>query len=492
MRWLYFCLLLLFPQPALAGWFKATSGHFVVYGEGSADSVRAYAEKLEKFDGVLAKMTGLETEGDANRLIVFLVDGTSAVQRQMGTKDSGVAGFYEPQLWGTIAVVPRQAGNSEYELNAQTVLFHEYAHHFMLQNAPVAYPAWYVEGFAEFWSTIEFARDGAISVGKPAKHRFYGLAMLPAFPVERLLVPDDRELKDDQREAFYGWSWLLTHYLRFAPGRKGQLTSYLHAFADGAAPRDAAIKAFGPVKDLQKELTAYLDATHWSYSQLTGVVLPGARIDVVQLSPSQSAAMPLFMRTYRASRTKAEVDAVVADARKLAARFPGEPMALDILAEFELDAGNYDVSQKANDAVTAANPADSHALMRAARIAETRLSGKGSTQQWKAVRSLIVKANRAAPNDPFPLWAYYRWYGQSGTPMDKVAIDGLRRALELAPQVAMLRFNLAQQDFRDGNETGARAVLAPLLNDPHSASIRNAARAMLDSKGKTSDPEPPL
>lgn len=480
--------LMLLASPAHASWNKASSDHFIVYGEGSSEAVRAYAEKLEKFETVLAKRTGRQTEAGANRLIVFLVNDTGQVQRQMGTKDSYVAEFYSPRLWGTIAVVPRRTGTGEYDLDSQTVLFHEYAHHFMLQNAAAAYPAWFVEGFAEYYSTTEFKSDGAVHVGFPAKHRFYGLAILPPFPVERLLNPNDRPLTPDQREGFYGWSWLLTHHLHFSTSRKGQLDSYLREFASGTAPADAAKKAFGPTADLQKDLSAYRDARRLSYFKLTDIEFAPPKIDVVTLSESQSAALPMYLRTFRTSHGQKEMDSVVADARKLAARFPAEPLALDALAEFECDVGRLDEAQRANDAVLLAEPKNARALMRAARIAEERLAGKGDPAAWRAIRSLIVKANRASPNNPYPLWAYYRWHAKSGTPVTPTAVDGLRRALELAPQVADLRFALAQQAFKDGHDAAARDVLAPLVNDPHSPGLRAAAQAMLDAKGKPAMP----
>lgn len=494
MRWLAVFALFFLPQPLLAAWYKATSSHFIVYGEGSADSVRDYAEKLEKFEALLAARTGLETEADANRLIVFLVNGTDAVQKQMGVRGTNIAGFYSPRLWGTIAVVPRRSGGGgEYDLDSQTVLFHEYAHHFMLQNAPVAYPRWYSEGFAEYFSTTEFKPDGAVQFGYPAKHRFYGLAVLPVFPVQQLLVPDDRKMTDDRTEAFYGWSWLLTHYLNFEAKRKGQLDSYLKAFAGGTPPTDAAVKAFGPMDKLQKDLSAYRDARRMSYVEWRGFKPPDAGIAVVALSAPQNAAMAMYMRTYRPSNGKAEVDAAVAEARKLAARYPAEPMALDALAEFELDAEQYDAAKRANDAALATRPNDARLLMRAARIAITRLGTTGDDVQWKAVRSLIVKANRAAPNDPFPLWEFYRWHYRAGVAVPKTALDGLRRAVQLAPQVSDLRFALAGEELRGGEEATARRTLAPLLNDPHSAEVRQAAQALLDAKGRpTVDaPKPP-
>ncbi len=484
MRWLAALALFLLPQPLLAAWHKATSGHFIVYGEGSAQSVRDYSEKLEKFEALLAARTGLQTEADANRLIVFLVRTTDAVQKQMGVRGTNIAGFYSPRIWGTIAVVPRRNGGGEYDLDSQTVLFHEYAHHFMLQNAPVAYPRWYSEGFAEYFSTTEFKPDGAAQFGYPAKHRFYGLATLPAFPVQQLLVPDDRKMTEDRTEAFYGWSWLLTHYLNFESARKGQLNSYLQAFAGGMPPADAAAKAFGPIDKLQKDLNAYRDARRMSYVQWRGFKPPEATIAVVTLSPSENAAMPMYMRTFRPSRGKEEIDAVVTEARKLAARYPADPMALDALAEFELDAEQYDAAQRANDSALVARPNDGRLLLRAARIAIARLGKTGDAAQWKAVRTLVVKANRAAPNDPFPLWEFYRWHHRAGVAVSKTAVDGLRRALQLAPQVSELRFALAGKDLRGGDEATARRTLAPLLNDPHSVEVRQAAQALLESRGK--------
>ena len=45
---------------------------------------------------------------------------------------------------------------------ADVILFHEYVHHFMLQHFSVAYPAWFVEGYAELFSNTRFERDGTI------------------------------------------------------------------------------------------------------------------------------------------------------------------------------------------------------------------------------------------------------------------------------------------------------------------------------------------
>lgn len=478
-----FLSLLTFPTSATAEWYKATSDHFIVYSEGSAESVRAYIQKLENFDAILSATTGRVSEPAANKLLVFVVPNISAVQRQVGGKATNIAGFYRARIWGTMAIVPRRTGGSgEFDLDAETVLFHEYVHHFMLQNAPSAYPPWYVEGFAEYFSTTQFRTDGSVYVGYPAKHRFYGIAVLPQFPVARMLIPDERPMSADQRESFYGWSWLLTHYLRYAPDRSGQLMTYLKSYASGSSPAVAA-NAFGPLPKLQADLVKYRDQRKMSFVQMRGVQLPTKTIDVVALPESEGASMPLFIRSMRESNGEAEVKAAVAEARQLASRYPKEPVAQDILAEFELDAEQFDAARAANAAVLAAKPNDSRALLRSARIELAQMKGGGDDAKWKTVRSLIVKANRAAPDDPFPLWMFYQWHAMSGNAAPKIAVDGLRRALELAPQVPELRFAFASRLVRDGKKDDARIVLAPLINDPHSAEVRDAAAKLLAGDG---------
>lgn len=419
------------------------------------------------------------------KLTIFVVDGIGDVRRSMSSGSRNVAGYYRPSIWGSIAVVPRRADNGEFELDAETVLFHEYAHHFMLQYSRSGYPAWYVEGFAEYFSTVDFRRDGSVAVGSPAKHRFYGIATLPAFPLVRMFSPELGKMGPDQTEAFYGWSWLLTHYLRFAPDRKGQVNTYLKQFSEGVPPMQAAVAAFGPISILQKDIEKYRDARTLSFVKVVGFKFADNKVDVVTLPPAQSALVPFYFRFMQGSNGPAEVAKFLADVQPLAARFPDEPMALELLAEGALDARQFDDAEKANSALLAKRPQDARALIRAARIAEARLGEKGDPAQWKSVRSLIVKANRVAPDDPIPLWEFYRWFEKSGTrPIPAVAIDGLRKAQILAPQSADVRFALARELIAGGKRDEAKITLAPVLNDPHSAEMREAARAMLAGDDK--------
>ena len=92
--------------------------------------------------------------GDGNRLTVYVVSNPRAVQKLVHDKSGFVAGIYMPRASGSIAFVPRSAGGgSKTDLNADTIFFHEYAHHLMMQELDRPLPAWLIEGFAEFLST---------------------------------------------------------------------------------------------------------------------------------------------------------------------------------------------------------------------------------------------------------------------------------------------------------------------------------------------------
>jgi hypothetical protein len=484
LRFLLSVLLMLTPTIARAEWNKATSNHFIIYGEMNNERLRNFTERIEKFDGLMRILTGQGKETSPNKLVLFLVRDVAAVQRLVGKARGNIAGFYSPSIAGSIAVVPKTGGGSEADLSSDIVLFHEYAHHFMLQYFAAGYPAWYVEGFAEYYSTTEFRKDGSIAVGMPANHRAYSLLTLPAYPLTKMFAADAVKMSEAETASFYGQSWLLTHYLRFEPSRKGQLTTYLKAFATGVPAEKAASDAFGDTAKLQVDLKRYLQAKKMSYQQLRGLPIPVPTIEIAPVNATESALMPLYIRYMNGANGQAEVDSFVVDARITAAKHPGEARALELLAEGELDAEMFDAASKANDALLAQRPTDARALLRRARIAAAIMRDTDKYPGgWKAIRSLIVKANRAAPNDPFPLSEYYNAFQGEGMKPPTIAADGLNRALELAPQAPSLRFAYANYLIRSDKRTEARAVLAPLLNHPHSPSIRDTARAMLEPSG---------
>jgi hypothetical protein len=480
-RVLLFCLVAIMPSVSHAEWRKATSEHFIIYGDMPEDRLRGFAERVEKFDALLRALTGQKSEASPNKLVIFAVRDATTVQKVIGKGAGNVAGFYSPGIAGSIAVTPKSYGSGgKFSADSDTILFHEYAHHFMLQYFAAGYPAWYVEGFAEYYSTTDFKLDGSIAVGLPAYHRAGSLVNLAPYPVDKMFAADAAKLNNEESARFYGYAWLMTHYLSFEPTRKGQLTAYLKAFAKGVPAEKAASDAFGDSATLQADLKRYLNANKINYRKISGLSFPPAEIKVDLVSPAESTLMPLYIRFMNDSNRQEEIDSFVNEIRIEAVRHPNEPRALEMLAEGELDAERFGAATKANDAFLALRPTDGRGLLRRARIAAAIMRDTNDFPGgWKAVRSLVVKANRAAPDDPFPLMEYYDTFRQEGIKPPTIVGDGLNRALELAPQVPSLRFAFANYLINTGKRDDARIVLAPLLNNPHSPGMRDAARAML-------------
>jgi tetratricopeptide (TPR) repeat protein len=490
LAWL--ALLACAPAQAHAEWREASSRHFLVYSEGSAQSVRDFAGKLEKFDKAMRLRLGLKDEdfGPANRVTVYVVDDVAEVRR-LGrfSPGSSVYGFYSGRAQGSIAVVPRSGGSGgPAAIEPATILLHEYSHHLMMQNAAVAYPAWFREGFAEFNSTARFEKDGSIGFGAAANHRAWGLIGMDPLPIETLFSPNRRKLSQAQWEAtVYGRGWLLTHYLMFEEKRTGQLARYITAINGGTGSVEAARAAFGDLDALDRELRAYVKQRRIPYVRLRAEALATEPIALRTLSPGEAAIMDLRMRS-KVGVTSEDSARVARDMAKAAAAWPNDAAVQSALAEAQFDAGELDAAEAAAARAIAADPKNVDGLIYRARVAmaRARVAPAADAAAWREVRRLIAQANRADPNDPEPLILYYQSFAVQGQPPTRNAVEGLLQAYALAPQDSGLRMNVARQLLVDGQAAEARRALAPLAFDPHGGTLGQAVAAIvarLDESG---------
>src|SRR3954465_10883644 len=307
MRKLLYCcvaaLLAVTSTGASAAWHEARTAHFLILADESPRDLQEFAIRLEKFDKA-ARYPRLMADpplGDAGRLTIFVLRNTDAVSKMAIGKSSGIAGFYIPRASGSIAFVPRKAGgNMAWDMSADTVFFHEDAHHLMLQNTDAALPPWLVEGFAEFFSTAEFPRDGSVKLGMPANHRVPGFFLTNKVGIETLLGEGlKRGATDDQLDAFYGRAWLLTHYLTFDPKRHGQLADYVTRIRTGTDLLAAARGAFGDLKTLDRELDNYFQRNRFTYLSVKAPQFASIGATVRPLRPGEAAIMPVRIRSTR-------------------------------------------------------------------------------------------------------------------------------------------------------------------------------------------------
>ncbi len=470
------------PASAAAEWREAATDHFIIYADAPEKWLHGFAERLEKFDSGMRRIQQMDTppEAKSNRLVIYVVANGEAAAKLCGPSCPNVTGFYVPRIGGSIAFTPRSVdGPTTQGFNVDQVLFHEYTHHFLLANTGVAHPRWLNEGFAEFNSTAQVARDGSMCFGAPAQHRAYALLEGQKMPVETVLDPGQRIMSLKEGDVFYGRSWLLLHMLLFEETRRGQLAAYLKLFNSGKGSIEAAREAFGDLKLLDKDIERYLARRSILCRRIAAENLAVGAITLRTLTPGEAATMPVRIRSQRGVRDE-EAKALVPDGRKAATPFAADPGAQEVLARIEFDAGNWTEAEAAADRALAADPRRREAMLIKGRVALERLEEAASDEAkaWTAARAWFIRANQLDTNAAEPLYWFFMGFIRQREQPTKNAGLALERAYQLSPQDFGLGWMYAQYLLNsDTDRTAeARAVLLPLAYDPHQHGENRALR----------------
>lgn len=478
--------ILAIPSAAMAEWWEARTDHFIVYSESSSKDARTFAERLERYDLALRSLQNIKPgkpETEWSRVTVYRTGDIDTMGRLAGAQ--GVAGFYIPRQSGPVAFTPAKseriqmgAANADRrtDLDPQTVLFHEYAHHFMYRHFSAAYPSWYREGFAEAYSTIDLEDDGSFHLGNAPQSRGSAFASgLFNYSVQRMLTTAD---KPDFEDVYgrYTYGWLLTHYLTFEPTRRGQLENYLKLINAGTEPGQAAEKAFGDLGKLERDVKEYLEG------DLPGVNVRPANyrppsVAMRKLGEDEEAIIRVTMRS-KVGVTRKKASDVAADARAIAAKYPQSYSVQLALTEAELDAENLDAAERAADAALAVRQHSAEALMFKGRIYLER--AKSNRANYATARSWLAKAYNEDRDYPSPLYYNYLAYAGEGGAVPENAVVGLEQAFLLAPYDAELRLTVTQQLLAEKDGAVARMVLAPLVHSPHESKGAKALRHVFD------------
>ena len=487
-------VLFVFASPVQAEWWEAKTEHFIVYSESSASNAKQFAEKMERLDMSLRSLQNVKfspATSDSRKLTVFRFGDTDDIGRLAGSM--GVAGFYIPNLGGSVSFTPAKAdsrdtgsllgatGRSEKtKLDPQQVLFHEYTHHFMFQHFSAAYPSWYVEGFAETAATIDLKPDGTFHLGNPPQYRSDALFGMLNVSAERLLASTNKPTGED----FYGWytvGWLINHYLTFEPSRQGQLKNYLRAVNDGVKPAEAAVQAFGDLDKLNREIIKYKSG------RLPGIDVKIANysppsVEMRKLAPDEEAVMKVRMRSKRGVDKKLAPD-VARDARAVAEEYPNSYAVQLALAEAELDLSDFEPAnlsraEAAADRALAVKPDSVEAMILKGRALLER--GKSDKAQLAEARKWFAKAYGEDPDHPAPLFYNYLTYYEAGGAIPESALIGLERAYDYALYDPQIKVVLARQLLAEKKGTLARSILMPYAIAPHESKGAKKMREVVD------------
>ena len=475
---------------AEAKWLRADTDSFIIYSEGSEKSLRDFAQNLQRFDTTLRILFKITATGEESKLPIYLVPAANDVaELASGSSRTSIAGFYRQDRDGSFAMSFRRNGSSPAigTSESQQVLFHEYSHHFMKRHLRAAFPAWLIEGFAEYYSTVDFDKQGRAMIGHPVYRRAYGLLQMPKIPAEKLLLEQPRTMRNSgQIDVYYGRAWILTHMLFHSAARKDQINTYTEAINAGTEPKQAAIGAFGNLAALDKELNRYIEEK-LSYGTTRDAVPISTNIKITPLSADEDAVIMPRLERLNASGDAARLTKARDALRKLAA---AQPANAD--AQFELAAAEWDMEkderdlaaiQAALDKVLAAKPdhVRANVLLGRLKLYQLREKGEDDPAAWRDARKPILLANRTDPDDAVPLYAYFDSFLAEGKRPGDMAIKALERAFTLTPENIEMRVAYAFALANTGEFDRALRLAKTVAFDPHDNGRGDAMLARLEA-----------
>ncbi|MBN8846307.1 MAG: hypothetical protein J0H88_23975 [Sphingomonadales bacterium] len=475
--------------PADAKWLRADTDSFIIYSEGNEKSLRAFAENLQRFDTTLRLVFKVETPGEESKLPIYLVPSSDDVaELATGSRKAPIGGFYRQDGDGAFAMSHRQNDGMATGTSAsQQVLFHEYSHHFMKRHLRAAFPGWFIEGFAEYYSTVDFDKQGRAQIGQPVYRRAYGLIMMPKIPVERVLLEPPGAIQNGaQKDVYYGRAWILTHMLFHSPARVNQINAYTNAINAGTDPRKAATDSFGDLAQLDKDLNRYIEG-RLSYRTTQSAVPVSTNIAIAAVPADEDAAIMLRLERLNASGDEARLTKARDALLQAAAAQPS-----NAAIQFELAAAEWDMPRDkrnlvairtALDKVIAAKPdhVRANVLLGRLNLYELNQKGEDDPAAWREARKPIQLANRTDPDDAVPLYAYFQSFQAEGKRPTDMAIKALERAFTLTPENIEMRVAYAFALANLGQFDPALRLAKTVAFDPHDNGRGEAMLARLEA-----------
>lgn len=462
--WLALCgVLLIAPGPALAEWHRAESPNFVVYGEGSAAQLRQRVLLLEDYDRLLRTLSGLTAPPSPNKLHIYLVANSFGL-RAIRPTGADTAGFYSASPHGIAAA----AHTANWGVRGWTnqILFHEYTHHFMMQYFPGSYPAWYVEGFAEYFMTAQFEAD-TIEVGRHSVMRAGWVAQTRQWmSLDDLLFGDASHRNRDDVARFYAQSWLLVHYLMRDPQRLQQLRAYLRAVAGGGDQRALFAASFGTdTAGMTRALRAYAreGMTYTQYRRRSITSPPQivmTRHDVPDAIVHAEAALRIGVRVESAP--------FIARVRRAAAG-RSDSFTQRVLTHAEVLHGDLEAGDRMLTTLLEQAPGDAQLLyLRGMRhlMAGRREPGNRLRHNREA-RIWFGRAHRADDNHFQTLHRYAESLVGEPSFVSENTANVLLLARGLAPQVSEIAINAAALLLAREQYADAEVILRPIATGAH-------------------------
>jgi len=298
-------------------WFRAESQSFVVYSDTREEDVALLLDNLEKLDGLMRIYTlpARQAERQEPKLTLYYPSRLSDLREIDDDMPADAIGLYSScasGVQGFSIQLERLQSLEDGQLekaplnDSLSYVFEAYARHFLYRHTDVRGPAWFMEGFAQYFSSVRFSERQMV-VGRVPRAignylRFLGNGRRYGLEWEDVLeqrLGNAHSYAGDAgvRLEFEAKSWLLMHYALSSDDNRKRLSQYLQFVDSGASAMSAFERAFGVKR-------SDLDQTMWRYG------LRGLQVQRVVL-PSLPAARTTFRTLPRAAGEFVLLDAAM-------------------------------------------------------------------------------------------------------------------------------------------------------------------------------------
>lgn len=442
-----------------SNWFRVESQHFIVHSDSRRDDVVELLNSLERLDYLLRVylkpfLVGAAT---APKLTMYFHDRTGWLD-ELGSGPKDAIGLYNSCASGVQAFafnVEPLAGLDNEQLSraplneSMSYIFEAYARHFIYRHTDIRAPLSFIDGFAQYFSSMRFS-DNQMAVGRVPLGVGGYLHLLDDGNKYHLTFDDVLDStpvpKQDQPAVqleFQARAWNLVHYMMSSDEQRGKLAAYLNMVNEGAAPSRAFAATYGLAGDA-------LRVAMWRYR--TGGVkvvrvdvpeLPQASMQFQQMTQA-SGDFVLLDAALKSCPTPAQGERLLRRVQADAARVPGNDFAQLTLSRAQVEWGD---------------PAQALSWL----TAFTKRDGKHAEAHYLLGLASLKLAERAPAGERAPLLARAR--------------ASLGQALALKPGLPDASFALYKAEVVAADEPAKAAVARAIVAWRNGHEVNTFARS---------------
>lgn len=485
-------------------WFKAESQHFIVFSNTSNDDVTQLLKNLEKLDHVLRIYTKEYQAGGVTRqkTTLYYHDRIGGFNDAVSDQPEEAVGLYNSCRAGVqgfgvhLERIPSLSNEqlAKSPLNPSlSYAFEAYARHFLYRYTDIRTPSSYIDGFAQYFSTIRFS-DNQMSIGRvpPSvaryvyfvdKGRSYRLTYQDIFEPPESGDPASSE-QPAVRLEYQTKSWLVTHYMLSSSDAMQRRDKYLNLVHQDVPAGKAFEEAFG-LK------ASDIGDTMWRYrlkgiqvTQLAMPELPSAQISFTSL-PEAATDFLLADAGLKSCPARNAGETLLRTVSQHPGGVPNNDAARLTLSRAQVDWG------KAEDALPYLTEAvrkdashyEAHYLLGLAnlRLAEQRKDAT-ATPYLEAASGHLLRARALNPKSAEAAYAFHQARMRAGGLPDQPALDAAIAAWRNGHEVNTFARSaaLAYAYLGRGAEAdNALTLLAHNVRDPEMAKWAKAWQVRL-------------